>query len=366
MSKSNFQRTNGMNYAPKGKAESVCEQGEFCFAVVGLDHGHIYGMCNGLIEAGAELTYVYDIDSKKVEAFLNIYPGTTVASSYEQILEDESIKMVACAAIPKDRSEVGIRAMRAGKDYFGDKTPVVSLAQLEKCKAVVAETGRKFMVYFSERLHVEGALYAQKLIDEGEIGEIIHMDCFGPHRLSIDIRPSWFFDPKSYGGILCDIGSHQIEQFLSFTGATDAKIDFARTANRNHPDHPDFEDFGEMILTSNNGKTAHLRLDWFTPDSLPVWGDGRSFIIGTKGYIEVRKYVNVGTQETSDHVFICNDKRCEHIEALGTVGFPFFGALIRDCLDRTENAMTQEHVFKTLEISANAQSFSTFGINPSK
>ena len=36
-------------------------------------------------------------------------------------------------------------------------------------------------------------------------------------------------------------------------------------------------------------------------------------------------------------------------------GYPFFGQLILDCLNRTENAMTQEHAFKAAELCLTAQ-----------
>jgi len=349
-----------MFYAPKGKRNPVCRPGEFRFAAAGLDHGHIYGMCNGLLEAGAELKCVYDPDPEKVAQFREAFPEAAVCDSYEEILADPEIRMVACAAIPCDRAPIGIRTMRAGKDFFSDKAPLITFDQLAECRTVTAETGRKFMAYFSERLHVECAVYAGKLVREGVIGRVIHMDGFGPHRLALETRPDWFFEGEKSGGILCDIGCHQIEQFLHFTGARDAKIEFARTANYNNASHDRFEDFGEVTLTGDNGASAHIRVDWFTPDSLPVWGDGRVFLIGTEGTIELRKYINIATQETSDHLFLCTNHETRHIETAGTVGFPFFGKLIRDCLDRSETAMAQEHVFRVMELALRAQQTARF------
>lgn len=344
-----------MFYAPKGKRNPVCRPGEFPFAAVGLDHGHIYGMCNGLLEAGAELKCVYDSDPEKVAQFRETYPEAAVCASYEDILSDPDVRLIACAAVPCERADIGLRTMRAGKDFFSDKAPLTTLEQLTECRAVAAETGRKFMAYFSERLHVECAVYAGQLIRDGAIGRVIHMDGFGPHRLAPATRPEWFFDGEKSGGILCDIGCHQIEQFLHFTGAQDAKIEYARTANYHTASHRRFEDFGELALTGDNGASAYIRVDWFTPDSLPVWGDGRVFLIGTEGTIELRKYINIATQETSDHLFLCTNHETRHIEAAGTVGFPFFGKLIRDCLDRTENAMPQEHVFRVMALALQAQ-----------
>ena len=212
------------------------------------------------------------------------------------------------------------------------------------------------MVYYSERLHVESAVYAGQLIEQGAIGRVIQVIGMGPHRLAAGGRPSWFFEKEHYGGILCDIGSHQIEQFLFYTGARDAAVVRSQVGNYNHPQYPELEDFGDAMLVGDNGATQYFRVDWFTPDGLRTWGDGRTFILGTDGYIELRKYINIGTETVdSDHVFLANQKGEFHYEVAGKVGYPYFGRLILDCLNRTENAMTQEHAFKAAELSVKAE-----------
>ncbi|MEO5958725.1 MAG: Gfo/Idh/MocA family oxidoreductase [Opitutaceae bacterium] len=349
------QKSDGMNYAPQGKPSPVVTPGEFVFAASHLEHGHIYGQCNGLIEAGAQLKWVYDPDVKKVDAFRAKYPGAKAARSYDEILADPEVKLVAAAAVPCDRGPLGIRAMEAGKDYFTDKTPFTSLTLLDDAKAAVARTGRKYAVYFSERLHVESAMYATDLVAAGAIGRVVQVVGLGPHRLGKPARPSWFFEKAKYGGILCDIGSHQFEQFLTYTGATDATVTQAAVANYANPDKPEFEDFGEASLLGDNGTTNYIRVDWFTPDGLGTWGDGRTVILGTKGYIELRKYIDVARDKSGDHVYIVDDKGERHINVTGQIGFRFFGELILDCLNRTEKAMTQAHVFKAAELCLRAQ-----------
>ncbi|MSU24223.1 MAG: Gfo/Idh/MocA family oxidoreductase [Opitutus sp.] len=349
------QKSDGMNYAPQGKPSPVVKPGEFAFAAAHLDHGHIYGECNGLIEAGAELKWVYDPDPKKVEAFLAKYPQTKVARSLDELLADPAIKLIAAAAVPCDRGPLGCRVMAAGKDYFTDKTPFTSLAQLDQAKAVVARTNRKYMVYFSERLHVESAMFATDLVAGGAIGRVLQVIGLGPHRLGKAGRPAWFFEKAKFGGILCDIGSHQFEQFLTYTGATDATVTQAAVANYANPDKPEFEDFGEASLLGDNGTSNYIRVDWFTPDGLGTWGDGRTVILGTKGYIELRKYVDVGRDKAGDNVYIVDDRGERYENVAGKVGFRFFGQLILDCLNRTENAMTQAHAFKAAELCLRAQ-----------
>lgn len=348
--------SDGMTYAPQGKPDPVVAPGEFNFATVHLDHGHIYGQTNGLLEAGATLQWVYDPDPAKVEAYLAKYPQAKVARSLDEVLADDSIHLVAAAAIPSHRGALGCRVMASGKDYFTDKTPFTTFEQLAEAKKVAAATGRKYAVYFSERLHVESAMFATDLVRDGAIGKVIQVLGLGPHRLSKSSRPDWFFEKEKYGGILCDIGSHQFEQFLTFSGATDATVSHAAVGNYNNPDKPELEDFGEANLLGNNGATNYIRVDWFTPDGLRTWGDGRTLILGTEGYIELRKYVDIGRDGMGDQVFLVDQKGEHHIPVAGKVGFRFFGELILDCLNRTEKAMTQEHIFKAAELCLAAQS----------
>jgi predicted dehydrogenase len=349
------EKEDGMNYAPEGKPAAVVEKGEFSFAAVGLDHGHIYGMCNGLLEAGADLVWVYDPDPGKMETFCQRYPEVKQATSEQEVLQDTGVQLVAAASVPADRCALGLRVMDHNKDYFVDKPPLTTLEQLEAVKQKVALTGRKYAVYYSERLHVESAVYAGQLIEDGAIGRVIQVIGMGPHRLNAPNRPDWFFQHEQYGGILCDIGSHQIEQFLHYTGAKDAQVLHSKVANYHHPDTPELEDFGDATLLADNGATGYFRVDWFTPDGLKTWGDGRTFILGTDGYIELRKYIDVGRDSTGDHLYLVNQEAAYHIPVAGKVGYPYFGQLILDCINRTETAMSQTHAFKAAELCVKAQ-----------
>lgn len=340
----------------RDKPGPVCRAGDFPFAAAHLDHAHIHGQCKGLVEAGGELRWVYDPDPEKVRAFLGHFPSAKPVRDLDAILEDPEIRLVAAAAVPNQRSAIGCRVMDAGKDYFTDKTPFTSLDQLETAKETAARTGRKYMVYYSERLHVECAILAGRLIEEGLIGQVVQVLGTGPHRLNPATRPGWFFEKEKYGGILCDIGSHQSEQFLFFSGARDAKVNFSAVANYGHPEHPELEDFGEASLTSDRGASGYYRVDWFTPDGLRNWGDGRTFILGTKGYIEMRKYIEPGAADPQgEQLYLVDARQEHHISCRGKVGFPFFGRLILDCLNRTETAMTQQHAFKAAELCLKAQ-----------
>lgn len=347
--------TDGATYAPAPMPAPVVEPGDFTIAAIGLDHGHIFGMCEGLIGAGAQLKWVYDPDPGKVADFTSRFPGVQAARSEEEILADDDVHLVAGAAIPSERAGLGIRVMNAGKDYFTDKTPLTTLDQLEAAKEAVATTGRKYAVYYSERLHVEASVFAGQLIDDGAIGRVLQVIGMGPHRLRAQTRPEWFFQREKYGGILTDIGSHQIDQLLYYTGSRDAEVVRSQIANYNNPDHPELDDFGDAMLVTDTGASGYFRCDWFTPDGLQMWGDGRMFILGTEGFIEQRKYMNIGTSDGPGHVFLANGSEERHYDVDGKVGYPYFGQLILDCLERTENAMTQAHAFKAVELAVRAQ-----------
>jgi predicted dehydrogenase len=349
------QKADGMTYAPKGPVRPVCRPGEFRFAAIGLDHGHIYAQCNGLLGAGGQLVWVYDPDPAKVARFCQTYPGVKPARCEAEVLEDPSVQLVASAPVPCQRGPLGLRVMDHGKDYFTDKPPFTTFEQLEAARAKVAQTGRIFAVYYAERLHVEAAVYAEQLIRQGAIGQVLQVIGLGPHRLNAPNRPAWFWDPQQYGGILVDIGSHQIEQFLHYTGAKAARVLHSKVANYRNPEHPDFQDFGDATLVADTGATFYFRVDWFTPAGLGAWGDGRTFILGTEGYIELRKYLDIARDAAGDHVYLVDAQGEHHFAVHGQVGFPYFGRLIRDCLDRTETAMPQQHTFLAIELALQAQ-----------
>tara|TARA_R100000027_G_scaffold6505_2_gene5139 strand:+ start:5245 stop:6318 length:1074 start_codon:yes stop_codon:yes gene_type:complete len=346
----------GMNYAPEAAAEKVVEPGEFVFAASHFDHGHIYGQINNLVKAGGTLKWVFAEDANKLGPVEDlIKAGTRVAERFEDILEDPEVQMVTSAAIPNKRAGIGFQVMDAGKDYFTDKSPFTTLEQLAQAREKIKETGKKYMVSYSERLMNESAWYAGELIKEGAIGRVLQILNLAPHNLAASSRPDWFFDKNAYGGILTDIGSHQFEQFLEYSGATDATVLSARVENFASPEKPGLEDFGEANLQLNTGASAYCRMDWFNPAKSRTWGDGRTFILGENGYMELRKYINVCEENGGNKIFLVNNDTEEMIDCAGRVGFPFFGRFILDCLNRTEKAMTQEHALKAAEISMLAQ-----------
>jgi predicted dehydrogenase len=325
------------------------------FAAIGLDHRHIYHQVGRLLELGAECKGYYARDGSAVplDAFVRRFPDLVRVHDIRFLLEDPDIQLIVTAAIPSERAEIAIEAMRHGKDVMVDKPAVITPAQLADVMHLQQETGRIWSVNFSERFEVRAMTRATELVQGGAIGRVVQTVGFGPHRLNRHLRPDWFFRPADAGGILTDIGSHQIDQFLHFTGSDDAKIVASAIANYANPADPEFEDFGEILLRSDKAN-GYIRVDWYTPDGLPTWGDGRCTILGTEGYIELRKYVDIAGRDGTDHLFLVDREATRHIDC-SDAPLPYYERLIADVFERSESAMAQAHCFKVCELALEAQ-----------
>jgi predicted dehydrogenase len=338
---------------------TLTQRPEVRFAAIGLNHNHIYDQTRLMLNVGAELMAVYAEEDDLVADFIKAFPQARRASDKRVILEDPTIHLVVSATIPDVRASTAIEIMRHGKDVMVDKPGAVTLEELVALRRVQKETKRIFSVCFSERFTSRATEKASQLVAAGAIGRVIQTVGLGPHRLGGNNepgskpRPDWFFQRKRYGGILCDIAAHQCDQFLHFTGSTEAEVVASHIGNLDHPETPELEDFGEVLLRGNRG-TGFVRVDWFTPEGLGVWGDGRLTILGTDGYIELRKYIDIAGRPGKDHLFLVDRKGTHHIDC-SQEALPYGARLVGDILNRTETAMTQAHCFLVTELSVMAE-----------
>ncbi len=323
-------------------------------AVLGIDHGHIFDMLDEMIKEGCNCNHFWTEGSPlTLNEFNKKYPNIKRVENKSEILKDNKIDMILISSIPKDRATLSIEALKSGKDVMVDKPGCTTLNQLDDLRRTVKETGKIWSVNFSERFHVAAVAKAEELVAEGKIGKVKQTMGTGPHRQGNYERPEWFYERESYGGIITDIGSHQIHQFLVFTNSNEAKINHALVENTTKKQFPGFQDFGEINLTGNSGH-GYIRLDWFTPDALPTWGDGRLFILGDKGFIEIRKYTDLAKSDTGNHLYYANNEEVKHIDC-SDVKLPYFRNLINDVLDRTESACSQQLTYLTMELAIKAQ-----------
>jgi predicted dehydrogenase len=331
------------------------------FSVCGMSHDHIYGMVEAMQRGGGVLVSAYGAEPEKVAAFTKRFPEVKMARSEEEILSDPSIQLVLTSARNVDRAPLGVRVMRHGKDFLTDKPGITTLEQLAEVRKTVAETNRIYGILYSELLEVKAAVKAGELVQAGAIGRVIQTVNIAPHQINQaggtagggSGRPDWFWDPALYGGILCDIGSHQANQFLYYTGSKEAEVVASQVSNVNHPEHPKFQDFGDMMLRGDRG-FGYVRVDWFTPKGVGTWGDGRLFILGTEGYIELRKYVDIAGRKGGDHLFVVDQKQARYIDC-NNVTLPFGPQFVSDIVNRTHTAQDQAQALLTAEIVIKAQ-----------
>jgi predicted dehydrogenase len=323
------------------------------FAAIGLNHGHIYGQVDAVTRGGGQLVSFYAKEPDLIAAFSRRYPQARLARSESEILEDGAIQLVLSAAIPVERAPLGIRVMKHGKDYMSDKPGITTLEQLADVRRAQKETRRIYSIMYSERFENQATVKAGELVREGAIGRVIQTIGLGPHRINPKQRPAWFFEREKYGGIICDIASHQVDQFLFFTGSTRAEVVTAQVGNVHHPQYPGLEDFGDAVMRGNGG-TGYIRVDWFTPDGLSTWGDGRLTILGTDGYMEIRKNIDIAGRAGGSHLFLVDHKETRYIDC-SQQRLPYGEQLVSDVLDRTETAMSQEHCLYATEMALRAQ-----------
>lgn len=323
------------------------------FSVIAINHAHIYGMIKAVQNGGGEMVAIYAKEPDLLAAFVKQFPTVKVAKSEAEILEDPSIQLILSSGIPVDRAPLGIKVMQHGKDFMVDKPGITSLKQLADVKKVQQETKRIYSIVYSEHFDNKATVKAGELVQAGAIGKVIQTIGLGPHRMTPKTRPEWFFDTKNFGGIITDIASHQFDQFVFFTGSTKAEIVSSQVGNLYHPQYPHFEDFGDVTLRGNHGM-GYIRVDWFTPDGLDTWGDGRLTILGTEGFIEVRKNTDLAVHKGSNHLYLVTQKDTTYIDC-NKVELPYGRQLVDDVINRTETAIKQEMCFLATELALKAQ-----------
>lgn len=326
------------------------------FAAIGLDHRHIYDLTQDLLDAGAECVgYNPDTTDPRVLAgFRKRFPHVP-QSETPRLLDDPSIDFVVIAARPCDRAELAIAAMRRGKDVMVDKPGITTFQQLAAIEQVVGETGRIWSICLG-RLASPAVQEALRIIRSGELGRLVHTTSLAPHRLNRALRPTWFFDTPAYGGIINDIGVHSIDQFLAFADVDDAEI-VSCTIGAFGTEPPGFEDFAELVLATPSVR-GYVRLDWFTPDGLPTWGDGRFFAVGTDGTLELRKNLDIEGREGTDHMFIANRTTTRYVDC-SKLPVTYYRDFLHDIVHRTETAMPQRQVFNVCRLALQAQANAT-------
>jgi predicted dehydrogenase len=327
-------------------------QGRIRFAVIGINHSHINNQIQTVVRGGGQLVSFYAKEPDLAAAFAKRFPDARAARSEQEILEDSTVPLIVSAAIPNERAPLGVKAMEHGKDFMVDKPGATTLEQLAEVRRVQAKTKRIFAVLIG-RHENRSINKAGELIRSGAIGKVIQTAGLAPHKMNPETRPAWFFKREQYGGILCDLASHNLDAYLYLTATTRAEIVASQVGNVNHPQFPELEDFGDVMLNGDGG-TGYIRVDWFTPAGLNTFGDGRLTIIGSDGYIELRETVDIVGRPGGDHLFLVDQKGPKYIDC-ADVKLPYGERLVDDVVNRTTTADSQSSTFLAMELALDAQ-----------
>jgi predicted dehydrogenase len=335
-----------------GRASAQAAKARIKFGLLGLNHEHVFRMVQAVRDGGGELALVWaeKPEPQLAAKFFKENPGAKMAGSEAELLESQEIALIVNVAPPAERAAVGARIMRAGKDVLADKGGILSLEELDTLRRTQAETKRIYSISYNERLLMPVSVKIDELLKAGAIGRVTHMQGRGPHGLTHNPREPWFWTRAGHGGILVDVGAHQCDQFLYYTGSKTAEVVRATVGNVDNHDRPEFEDTGEMWLAGDGG-TGSAQVSFYTGKSSGF----QLMLTGTEGHMYVQKHVN--------HITLThrNGKREEHRAPAGTA-LPFGRQLIDDVLARTETAMPQAHAFLASELAVRAQLAAQAGV----
>jgi predicted dehydrogenase len=317
------------------------------FAVIGLSHVHIVAMTHALLNVpGVSCGGFAPEETPIAKGFAGLYRDLPHRSR-DELLGDPSIDLILCADVYGHRASVLLAALEAGKHVFVDKPAVTTLDELEAVERAVKVSGKLVFVYFGERLGNPLCVKARQLLSEGRIGRPVNFIGLGPHKLSIEHRPPWMFDPRLYGGILNDIAVHQVELFCWLT--RQKIVGFrSRVGNFATPQYPAFEDFGDVSFEGDGGTAGYARVDWLSPDALPTWGDIRQFLVGTEGTMEIRSTINLGSQDPKPVLLLTTRSGAPEQIGVSDVDTAWAPQLVADIRDGVNRLTPHEETFAAL------------------
>lgn len=314
-------------------------------------------MVDGLVAAGAETV----CHAAEPGPLSEMYVGWRTESeprSVHGVVADDTLDLVVLAGVPSSRAGVAAQALRSGRHVLAAKPAVTTLDDLATVDEAARTAGRRWWVFFSERLVNRAVIEAVRLVREGAIGDLVAVSGAAPHTLAPTGRPHWFFDRSASGGILCDLAAHQADQLLALAGGGSTEVVAATVANVANPDHPALQDLGRMTLRhlTDDGRVVlgHHHVDWLSPAGLGTWGDVRLVLTGTGGTIEVRSNIDVGGEPGAEHLILVDGERagrvdCSHVE------LDWARRLVADVEAGTDTFVPHDHTVAACELVLRAQ-----------
>lgn len=255
-------------------------------AMAGLAHGHGVGFLGSALNlGGVSVTGFYDDENPANAQEASKQFNAPVYSNLDELLQNSGANTLITAAINSSKADIIVKAIDTGLNIISDKPLVTTMEDLNRITdALERNKNVKLYLMLSERYNPV-LVTAKKLIDAGEIGQIVSIINMRPHRLKPEGRPAWMFDSSLYGGIINDLGVHDIDIATYLSGSDVQEILAASTSNMRYTEFDDFNDNGEAMLRLKNGCIVFILESWLTPEKYPHHGEMKFIVHGTKGQI---------------------------------------------------------------------------------
>jgi predicted dehydrogenase len=254
--------------------------------IAGLRHPHIETIIDeARLRPDVTLVAVAEPD-EAIRAQAHERLGVPLFADHRQLLAQVEADVLGIGAINADRAEIAIDALHAGLHVIADKPLCTSLEQLDRLETAYAQADSHLSVALEKRFYPV-TLAAERVLADGELGEVAVVTASAPHKLTRARRPAWMFDRSRYGGILNDLAVHDLDLFLHVTGALGGQVT-AFTGNKANPDRPDFDDYGLAVLRTDDGTLGSFEVTWLSPEAADYHGDYRLRLTGTEGTADLR------------------------------------------------------------------------------
>ena len=198
--------------------------------------------------------------------------------SFNEILQDKNIHAITVSTPNKFHLPIITDGLKSNKHVFSEKPFCRNLEEARKIYEVSKKAKTIFQMGSNHR-YFESVMYAKKLVDQNEIGEILSFN----GRIGHDgerIKNSWFWDKElSGGGTLLDNGVHLLELSRYFLGDFTSGTGSISNA---YWKNIEVEDTANGFFKTADGKTASIFCSWRLLSGYFFFE-----INGSEGYINV-------------------------------------------------------------------------------
>lgn len=279
------------------------------FSIIGCQHAHIGIFIKEMLALGHECAGIHEPDNSALASSLAAQYGVPLVSDRAALL-DESVGVVGCAAVNNQKIDIIELCERHGKHVMIDKPAVTDQSGMERLREVAGRGKIQLGMLLTERFR-SSVVALKRMIDNGELGRVVHIQMRKPHLLSPEKRPSWHFDKRLNGGIIIDLLVHDFDLLRWLTGREIGEISGYKAKNI-LPEYPSFYDMASVQVIMDDGTPAHLYADWHTPAKSWTWGDCRIFVAGTEGSAEVRLEGDAFHSTDQMLIKVTNEKETEY------------------------------------------------------